>query len=195
MMEFLKSCYMWIVENYKEIIMVLTSAQFASLVSGLFLLWKNVKSTRENVTSSGKLNETLGTTNKMRDDVAELKQTVDVLRNQNSDLKKETDRLNESVKEYQEVVLKKVNCMLEVQSIVYSTIKDETIRTTVNSILTNAKYTETATRAKLKEEVANLKDRLEKETERVKEITESATKNIAYIVEPDKTEYEEYVRY
>jgi hypothetical protein len=193
-MEFFRSCYYWVAENYKEITMTLTSAQFISIISTIVLLLRNLRKTNDNVTSSNNLNSTLKVTNQMSTDVTDVKTVSEEIKTQNVALDAKLAEFKKEVTDVQESLIKKLNCMLEVQSIVYSTIKDDTIRGTVNSVLTNAKYAETETRAKLKEEVANLKAKLAEETEKVKAIADSATETITKIVEPETTP-SDFVRY
>lgn len=195
MMEFIRNCYQWIAENYKEITMTMTSAQFISILSSLILLYKNWKKTSENVTSSKKLNEAIDGTKVLADDVAALKEENATLATENSKLRESVESLTKDVANYQDVTLKKLNCMLEVQSIVYSTIKDETIRKSVNSVLIGAKYAETDTREALKQEIENLKTKLDEETENVRSLTRNATDNLAKIVDVGSADSSGFVRY
>ena len=57
-----------------------------------------------------------------------------------------------------------MDALVETESVKSQTIKDETIRTTVGNVLTNAKYNETQTRAKLLETIAALKKKVEEST-------------------------------
>ena len=73
----------------------------------------------------------------------------------------------------------KVNAILDVQSLVYQTIKDENTRVAVNNILTNAKYAVTEQRAQLIKELNSLKEenaRITAESNaKVEETVEKAT--------------------
>lgn len=200
MMEFLYSCYLWVAENYEKILLTISSAQFVSLISSLVLLYKTIKSSKDNTASSKALNEALTNTNAMSADVVYIKEENETLKAQNKELADKLEslqkdftsaqeKLNSRVADGQETLLKKLNSMIEVQSIVYSTIRDETVRNTVNSILVHAKYDEPKdeTKAKLKEQIEALKSKLEEKTEEVKNISKQATENIEKIIEPDPT--------
>lgn len=197
MMEFLTSCYQWVAENYNKIMMVLQSTQFASLVAGAIFLWKTIVSTKQNITSSKELNETVSKNNQMSKNVAHLKEENEAIKKQNEALKSElenfetkfdefTCKINLKLENEQATLIKKLNAVIDVQSIVYSTIRDDNTRTTINSILTNAKFDETAdeTRQKLMQEVADLKSKLAEEMEKVKIMTEEAGTKLEEIVEP-----------
>lgn len=197
MMEFLKSCYQWVAENYNKIMMVLQSTQFASLVAGAVFLWKTIVSTRQNTASSNELNETVSKNNQMSKNVAHLKEENEAIKKQNEALKSELEKfetkfddfvgkVNLKLENEQATLIKKLNAVIDVQSIVYSTIRDDNTRTTINSILTNAKFDETAdeTRQKLMQEVADLKSKLAEEMEKVKIMTEEASTKLEEIVEP-----------
>jgi FtsZ-binding cell division protein ZapB len=196
-MEFLKSCYQWVAENYNKIMMVLQSTQFASLVAGAVFLWKTIVSTRESIASSKKLDETVSKNNQMSENVVHIKRENEALKTQNEMLKSmvqnfETKfdefvgKMNGRLESEQAVLTKKLNAVIDVQSIVYSTIRDDNTRTAINSILTNAKFDETAdeTRQKLMQEVSDLKSKLAEEMEKVKTMTEEASTKLEEIVEP-----------
>ena len=203
MMEFLNNCYQWIVENSEKIIMVLQSTQFASLVAGAVFLWKTIVSTKRNTASSEKLDETVSKNNKMSGDVSEIRKENQTLKKQNDELKERisefekkfdefTNKINSKLESEQVSLTKKLNAVLDVQSIVYATIRDDNTRNAINSILANAKFNETAdeTRQKLMQEVEDLKVKLAEEMEKVKTMTEEASTKLEEIVEP-KTEQTE----
>lgn len=197
MMEFLTSCYQWVAENYEKIMMVLQSTQFASLVAGAVFLWKTIVSTKQNTASSKKLDETVSKNNQMSENVLHIKQENEALKTQNEMLKSmvqnfETKfdefvgKMNDKLESEQATLTKKLNAVIDVQSIVYSTIRDDNTRNAINSILVNAKFDETAdeTRQKLMQEVADLKAKLAEEMEKVKTMTEEASTKLEEIVEP-----------
>lgn len=197
MMEFLTSCYRWVAENHEKIMMVLQSTQFASLVAGAVFLWKTIVSTKQNTASSKKLDETVSKNNQMSENVVHIKQENETLKAQNEMLKSmvqnfETKfdefvgKMNDKLESEQATLTKKLNAVIDVQSIVYSTIRDDNTRNAINSILVNAKFDETAdeTRRKLMQEVADLKSKLAEEMEKVKTMTEEASTKLEEIVEP-----------
>ena len=73
----------------------------------------------------------------------------------------------------------KVNAILDVQSLVYQTIKDENTRVAVNNMLTNAKYAVTEQLAQFIKELNSLKEenaRITAESNaKVEETVEKAT--------------------
>lgn len=203
MMEFLTSCYQWVAENFKEIMMVLQSTQFASLVAGAVFLWKTIVSTRQNTVSSKKLDETMSKNNQMSDDVIYIKNENESLKKQNEALKLTVEKFESKFDEFagainvrleneQSTLMKKLNAVIDVQSIVYATIRDDNTRNAINSILVNAKFDETAdeTRQKLMQEVADLKAKLVEEMEKVKTMTEEASTKLEEIVEPEAEQQE-----
>lgn len=197
MIEFLKSCYQWVAENYEKIMMVLQSSQFASLVAAGLLLWKNILSARENTNSSKELKNAMNENNKMSDTVKAIKEENKTLKEQNDVLIKTvesfedkfntfTEQVNIKLESEQGVLVKKLNSIIDVQSIVYSTIRDDNVRGTINSILVNAKFDENEdeTKKKLKEEISSLKTALAAEAEKVKNMAEEASSKLTEIVEP-----------
>ena len=83
--------------------------------------------------------------------------------------------------------------MLEVQSIVYSTIKDEKVRSTVNNLLVNAKYAETATRAELQKQVEELKAKVAEQVDQLNKTVETVSDSVVKIVKGDTEHTDETV--
>lgn len=200
MIEFLKSCYQWVAENYSKIMMVLQSTQFASLVAAGILLWKNILSARENIDSSKKLNDTVSKNNQMSENVKSIREENKILKQQNATLvanlesfQQKFDAMMEQVstkfENQQTIFVKKLNSIIDVQSIVYSTIRDDNTRATISGILANAKFDETVdeTKQKLMDEIASLRIALSEQAEIAKNIAEEASTKLEEIVEP-KTE-------
>jgi uncharacterized membrane-anchored protein YhcB (DUF1043 family) len=194
-MEFFRSCYFWVAENYKEITMTFTTAQLFSLISGLVLLVKTIRKTKENTATSIKLKETLTTTNSMSDTVTQLKTELAVVKAENENLKNTIAENQKELVDFLNTHSTKINTMLEVQSIVYSTIKDDTIRKTVNSLLVNAKYAETASRVKLQEEVESLKAKVDEKMREVAEDVDKAATVVKNIVNPVVDDAQNLMRY
>ena len=186
MMEFIRNCYLWIAENYKEITMTLTSAQFISVLSALVIFLRNTKSSKDNTAATKDLNKTLKTTNDMSETISALKTEIDSIKIENENLKKSISSNQSEVVDFLNMHSAKLNAMLEVQSVVYSTIKDERIRSTVNSLLVNAKYSESASRARLQAEVESLKARVAEKMADVKDIVDNTANIVTGIVDPDK---------
>lgn len=179
MMEFVRNCYMWVAENYKEITMTLTSAQFISIISAIAIFLKNIKSSKDNTTATKALNSTMKNTNSMSESIATLKNELETVKTENKAL---AEGLRETL-EFLNTHSAKLNAMLEVQSVVYSTIKDDKIRNTVNSLLINARYSENASRAKLQKEVESLRAKVAEKMNDVQNIVDSAADVVKGIVD------------
>ena len=177
-MEFFQNIWKWLTDNSDKILAFLTSAQFIALVTIIINAIKQHKVIKANTISSNELtselksNKTTKTTlNSINTEVADLKVRVgnieDTLKENNSSL---------------ELTLSKLNAMLDVQGIVYSTIKDDTVRKTVSNIILDAKYTDTGVKAKIQNELAELKNKVSDLSTGIKEI-ESVAANVSSVVE------------
>lgn len=155
MSEFIYNCYLWVANNYKEITMVLTSTQFISIISAIALLVKSMKKTDANTDTAKALTKRLEQND--HDTIVAIENELKVVNAENVRLKNDVTKFKTETMEALDVVTAKINAMIEVQSVVYSTIKNDNIRDTVNGLLLNAKYAETQTRKKLKQEVEELK--------------------------------------
>ena len=91
-----------------------------------------------------------------------------------------------------DVLVQKMNAVLEVQSLVYSTIKDETIRKNVSGILMDAKYTETSTRASLEAEVESLRKKVNEKIEVIKDVVEDTAVKVRKVTNNNKSSVPRY---
>lgn len=193
MMEFLVNIGSWFVINKDAIIGFVLSGQFATLLGAVVLLVRNLKSTKNNTEQAKTLNQSLEA-NKT------LVSTSEIVKENSEFLKEAQDKLKNQVNEFEAkldakmaMVTDKINAMLEVQSIVYSTIKDEKVRNTVNNLLVNAKYAETATRAELQRQVEELKAKVAAQVEQLNKTVETASDSVVKIVKGDTESKEETV--
>ena len=147
----------WFVENKDGITAFFMSGQAISFVAALIMLVKNLKGTRLNTSSTDKLNQTLTNTNDMANSIAVLDTNFQALKQENDTLRKELKETEDALQHTNAELLDKLNAIIEVQGIVYSTIRDDSVRQTVNTILNNARYCE-----------QNFKDKLEKQIEELR---------------------------
>ena len=174
MVEFFQSIYRWLAEHKDQIIAFLTSTNFAGIVSMIVITIKQTKATKIGTLSMNNLIATLKEVNALATrfgDAADTSSTI--LRNIATLQNKITDITNNITKTL-DVVQYKVNSMLEVQSLVYSTIKDDNIRANVANILNTAKLSEDATRAELEKQIEELKKIIAENT--AKQLEEEAQK-------------------
>lgn len=172
MIDWLNNIWLWVVENRNEIVTAVVSGQALTFVAGLIMIIRQFKTIRSNTEITGKVNNTMLTTNEVN---RELKDLNSNLNEQLNILKEETSQLNSDLIAIKDetasalsVIVDKVNVILEVQTLVYSTIKDEDMRKTVNTLLNNARYTE----INLKDQFQMQLDELKKQVdEKVNEIT------------------------
>lgn len=168
MIEFVNNCLQWLSQNYQ---ITLTSIQFIPLVWTVILLIISRKRADKNDAVLGKLNDVFDEDDVRVVKVYEIVKLKQELNTVNAELVKlkefETDALN--------ALQNKVNAMLEVQSVVYSTIRNENMRSAVNNVIMNAKHAETPTRAKLKQEAEALRKNVEDTVNKVmEEVSKSA---------------------
>ena len=183
-MEWLQNIGQWITEHLGGITAAVSGITATSVVANIWSFIKSKKTTIENSMLMKDLKASLlenENVKKAVDSVTDLstklKEKIDIVE------KRANDILNQS-----DIVVTKVNAMLDVQSLVYQTIKDEKTRVAVNNILTNAKYAVTEQRAKLLEELNNLKDEITKQNEANKSRVEETVNKAVSIVEAVDTE-------
>lgn len=154
---YFNSIWTWFIENKDAITAFFMSSQFLSFLAACFALIKTVKQTAANTKSTDTLNETLTKTNEMSSEVKTNNVNVTKLTEENASLRTELKSTEEKLTYENEQLMEKLNAIIEVQSIVYSTIRDDSVRTTVNTILNNARYSDVNTREKLQSQIDELK--------------------------------------
>ena len=191
-MNWLENIGKWLIDNQETILAVLTAIQSSGLVG--FIAWavKSTKQVKLNTKTTEVLNNSISCVDSLNGEVVGLKdvnkeliEKCEYLENQMNDLQNSMD-----------ILLTKVDAIIEVQSVVYTTIKDDKTRATVNNLLTNAKYAVTEQRKKLIEELEALREQIKTQAEAQKQLVEHAVNKAQSIVKvEDKPEDEVVVRY
>ena len=191
-MNWLENIGKWFIDNQETILAVLTAIQSSGLIG--FIAWavKSTKQVKLNTKTTEVLNNSISCVDSLNGEVVRLKdvnkeliEKCEYLENQMNDLQNSMD-----------ILLTKVDAIIEVQSVVYTTIKDDKTRATVNNLLTNAKYAVTEQRKKLIEELEALREQIKTQAEAQKQLVEHAVNKAQSIVKvEDKPEEEVVVRY
>lgn len=188
-MTWLENIGKWFVENKETILAVLTAIQSSGLVG--FIAWavKSTKQVKLNTKTTETLNKSITCVDSLNGEVTEMKdvnktliEKCEYLENQMNDLQNSMD-----------ILLTKVDAMIEVQSVVYTTIKDDKTRATVNNLLTNAKYAVTEQRKKLIDELESLRQQIKTQAEAQKQLVEHAVNKAQSIVKVEDKPAEEQV--
>lgn len=188
-MTWLENIGKWFVENKETILAVLTAIQSSGLIG--FIAWavKSTKQVKLNTKTTETLNKSITCVDGLNGEVIEMKgvnktliEKCEYLENQMNDLQNSMD-----------ILLTKVDAMIEVQSVVYTTIKDDKTRATVNNLLTNAKYAVTEQRKKLIDELEALRQQIKTQAEAQKQLVEHAVNKAQSIVKVEDTSAEEQV--
>ena len=188
-MTWLENIGKWFVENKETILAVLTAIQSSGLVG--FIAWavKSTKQVKLNTKTTETLNNSIACVDGLNGEVAEMKdvnkvliEKCDYLENQMNDLENSMD-----------ILITKIDAIIEVQSVVYTTIKDDKTRATVNNLLTNAKYAVTEQRKKLIDELEALRQQIKTQAEAQKQLVEHAVNKAQSIVKVEDKPTEEQV--
>lgn len=188
-MTWLENIGKWFVENKETILAVLTAIQSSGLIG--FIAWavKSTKQVKLNTKTTETLNKSITCVDSLNGEVAEMKdvnkvliEKCDYLENQMNDLENSMD-----------ILITKIDAIIEVQSVVYTTIKDDKTRATVNNLLTNAKYAVTEQRKKLIEELEALRQQIKAQADAQKQLVEHAVNKAQSIVKVEDAPVEEQV--
>lgn len=167
-MEWLANMWSWVVTHKDAIVTFVTSSSFIGFITTIIMLVKQSKTVKLSTVSSNELTVVMRENNAMRKQIDEIKSENEVVKNMLSDAIDALDKLTT-----------KQNATLEVQSLVYQSLRDEGARVAVQNILTNAKYADTATRASLIKEIENLKAKAEEEKTQIVETANKIKKTLA----------------
>lgn len=188
-MTWLENIGKWFVENKETILAVLTAIQSSGLIG--FIAWavKSTKQVKLNTKTTETLNKSITCVDGLNGEVAEMKgvnntliEKCDYLENQMNDLQNSMD-----------ILITKIDAIIEVQSVVYTTIKDDKTRATVNNLLTNAKYAVTEQRKKLIDELEALRQQIKAQADAQKQLVEHAVNKAQSIVKVEDAPVEEQV--
>lgn len=188
-MTWLENIGKWFVENKETILAVLTAIQSSGLIG--FIAWavKSTKQVKLNTKTTETLNKSITCVDGLNGEVAEMKdvnkaliEKCEYLENQMNDLQNSMD-----------ILITKIDAIIEVQSVVYTTIKDDKTRATVNNLLTNAKYAVTEQRKKLIDELEALRQQIKTQAEAQKQLVEHAVNKAQSIVKVEDKPAEEQV--
>ena len=186
MVEFIKNIGLWFVEHKDEILLFFTSGNFMAFITAIVMFVRQMKFNKSTNSVSENLSNSLIENAKMIDQVT---RTHNCCKDNEAKLDKFIETTNTQLNELNEQVVainEKVQAIVEVQSLVYSTIKDESIRSNVQGILTNAKYIEQTAKAKLQEEISTLKTRVEEQATELQKVIETATQKVNEITTTEK---------
>ena len=188
-MTWLENIGKWFVENKETILAVLTAIQSSGLIG--FIAWavRSTKQVKLNTKTTETLNKSITCVDGLNGEVAEMKdvnkvliEKCDYLENQMNDLENSMD-----------ILITKIDAIIEVQSVVYTTIKDDKTRATVNNLLTNAKYAVTEQRKKLIDELEELRQQIKAQADAQKQLVEHAVNKAQSIVKVEDKPAEEQV--
>ena len=188
-MNWLENIGKWFIDNQETILAVLTAIQSSGLIG--FIAWavKSTKQVKLNTKTTEVLNNSISCVDSLNGEVVGLKdvnkeliEKCEYLENQMNDLQNSMD-----------ILLTKVDAIIEVQSVVYTTIKDDKTRATVNNLLTNAKYAVTEQRKKLIDELESLRQQIKTQAEAQKQLVEHAVNKAQSIVKVEDKPAEEQV--
>ena len=192
MVEIFQNIWNWFVLNKDEIVLFFTSSNFEAFITTIVMLVKQLKSNKRNNETNKGLKTSLDNAVSIAADVVSIRDNSSATNDQLVTVQNDLESFKKETYDALDVIVQKMNAVLEVQSIVYSTIKDETIRKNVSGILMDAKYTETATRASLEAEVESLRKKVNEKIEVIKDVVEDTAVKVKKVTANNKSSVPRY---
>lgn len=182
MVEFFKNLFTWFVEHKDEIVVFFTSTNFAAVVGSVILLIKQIKATRTTNKSVENSSSILDKAVELAQHVTSVSDKASSTESNTEEIKVKIDSVNKQFVNELEILQQKLNAMLEVQTIVYNSMKDETARKNVFNLLTQAKLVETSKYAELEQQVESLKKKVDEKVNDVQSVVEETVTTVQNVV-------------
>ena len=179
-MEWINNILLWLKENINGIVAFLSSGTVIGCITNIIMILRQGKNISNTLKSTDTLNTSLYENKKVLISVDSNTKSVNELKESVENSSTVNQNLLYKIGEFDI----KLTAVLEVMNIVYSTIKDDTIRNTVSNIITNAKYAETSTRANLEKQLTEMRNKLEEGTKNLLEHVEEEMDKADKIINP-----------
>ena len=182
MTEFFQNIYAWLAANSNKIVAFLTSANFLAMLTLVVNTIRTIKTNKGVAITSTDLKNELTESSKNRSVIASIKGVSDTIKDVTEATKTAIDETKALLDKELLTVTNKVNAMLEVQSLVYSTIRDDSLRQTVSNLLNTARYNDANTKEQLQSEIDSLKKALNDKMEEVNKTMSDAIDKVQTVV-------------
>lgn len=182
MTEFFQNIYAWLAANSNKIVAFLTSANFLAMLTLVVNTVRTIKTNKGVAITSTDLKTELAESSKNRTVIESIKGVSETIKNVTEATKTAIDETKALLDKELLTVTNKVNAMLEVQSLVYSTIRDDSLRQTVSNLLNTARYSDANTKEQLQSEIDSLKKALNDKMEEVNQTMSDAIDKVQTVV-------------
>lgn len=182
MTEFFQNIYAWLAANSNKIVAFLTSANFLAMLTLVVNTVRTIKTNKGVAITSTDLKTELAESSKNRTVIASIKGVSETIKDVTEATKTAIDETKALLDKELLTVTNKVNAMLEVQSLVYSTIRDDSLRQTVSNLLNTARYNDANTKEQLQSEIDSLKKALNDKMEEVNQTMSDAIDKVQTVV-------------
>ena len=182
MTEFFQNIYAWLAANSNKIVAFLTSANFLAMLTLVVNTVRTIKTNKGVAITSTDLKTELAESSKNRGVIASIKGVSETIKDVTEATKTAIDETKALLDKELLTVTNKVNAMLEVQSLVYSTIRDDSLRQTVSNLLNTARYNDANTKEQLQSEIDSLKKALNDKMEEVNQTMSDAIDKVQTVV-------------
>lgn len=182
MTEFFQNIYAWFAANSNKIVAFLTSANFLAMLTLVVNTIRTIKTNKGVAITSTDLKNELTESSKNRSVIASIKGVSETIKDVTEATKTAIDETKALLDKELLTVTNKVNAILEVQSLVYSTIRDDSLRQTVSNLLNTARYNDANTKEQLQSEIDSLKKALNDKMEEVNQTMSDAIDKVQTVV-------------
>lgn len=171
----------------------LTPANVLAVIGAIVAIIKNRRTVKKNTDTTTDLNASIVRINNIDKAVSEsiksdiaTREHLDLVKsNQDSISQKFIDMQQEMQDKFDELE-DKITAILDVQSLVYSTVQDNELRGNIQNVIAGAKFTSDKTRSALKEKIENMKAEVLAQTQAVAEVVNEKSDTIKTTIDNKK---------
>ena len=181
-MTWFDNIYKWIMDNIDVITAWLSAGGLGTVLASCVLLVRNVRAAKNGSYLTDRLNDSLVDNNKFSKGI---KTTIESVENklttvdeQVNNIEEQFVALNDKLDKSIDIINSKIGAMMEVQSLVYSTVKDEDMRNNINKILTSAKYNDTGVQMEIAGEIAKMQSEFATALENMQKTLKTTVQNV-----------------
>ena len=192
-MMWLENIKQWFVENSTYILSFLTPANIIAAIAAIVVAIRNNKATKKTTEAGTSMAIEAGKISTVATSVKENTEAVEKMTDLHWDLDSKVKSLYCKIENVQDDVNNKfdeledkMNAILTVQSMVYGTIQNGELRQNVQNLIANAKIASDNTRAKLKETIEDLKEKILVQNEEVANVVKQTAGHLESVVSTEK---------
>ena len=155
----------------------LTPANVMSVIGAIVVILKNRRSVKKNTDTTASLNASVASISNIDNAISEsiksdiaTREYLDLIKANQDDVSQKLVNMQKEMNDKFDELEDKINAILNVQSLVYSTVQDNELRGNIQNIIASAKFASDKTRSALEEKIESMKTEVLAQAQAVAEV-------------------------